>query len=385
VGAIEPHSEADNVALLGSLLAACGNAMGRGAHMRVGADRHHLNLNVGLVGETSKGRKGMSWGFVRDLLHAADPFWTEDRIMGGLSSGEGLIHAVRDRVVSGKGEDLVVLDEGAADKRLMVVEGELAGPMKVMVREGNTLSILIRQAWDGGKLSTLTRNNPLKATDAHVSIIGHITKQELLKQLSETDAQNGFANRFLWLLVRRSKSLPFGGDWHRVDVAPLVRELSASIEHGREHREISWGADSRARWAEVYGDLSEGKPGLFGAATGRAEAQTLRLAALYATLDRSSFIELQHLDAALTLWRYAEESARLIFGDATGDAVADKIAAALEDEPDGLARTDLFHLFKRHKSRDQIDAALSLLERIGRIRCQKVETGGRPAERWFSR
>lgn len=385
VGTIEPHSEADNVALLASLLAACGNAIGRGAHMRVGADRHHLNLYVGLVGVTGKGRKGMSWGFNRDLMHAVDPFWAEDRIMGGLSSGEGLIHAVRDRVVSGKGEDLVVLDEGAADKRLMVVEGELAGPLKVMAREGNTLSILIRQAWDGGKLSTLTRNNPLKATDAHVSIVGHITKQELLKQLSETDAQNGFANRFLWLLVRRSKKLPFGGEWHRVDVAPLVRELSASIEHGREHREISWGADSRARWAEVYGDLSEGKPGLFGAATGRAEAQTLRLAALYATLDRSTFIELQHLDAALALWRYAEQSARLIFGDATGDAVADRIAGALRGKPEGLSKTDISELFKRNKSSERIGQALALLEGEGRVRREERETGGRPEERWFAK
>lgn len=72
-----PHTEADKAALLSSLLAACGNAMGRGAHMRVGADRHYLNLNLGLVGETSKGRKGMSWNFIRELVCAADPAWAE--------------------------------------------------------------------------------------------------------------------------------------------------------------------------------------------------------------------------------------------------------------------------------------------------------------------
>ena len=99
VWTVLPHTEADKVALLSSVLAACGNVMGRGAHMRVGADKHHLNLNVGLVGETSKGRKGMSWNLVCNLVHAADPFWAEDRVMGGLSSGEGLIYAVRDRRV----------------------------------------------------------------------------------------------------------------------------------------------------------------------------------------------------------------------------------------------------------------------------------------------
>jgi len=56
VEAIEPHTEADPVAVLSSLLAAFGNAIGRGAFFRVGADLHHLKLNVALVGDTSKGR-----------------------------------------------------------------------------------------------------------------------------------------------------------------------------------------------------------------------------------------------------------------------------------------------------------------------------------------
>jgi hypothetical protein len=285
--AMLPHTEADKVALLASLLVACGNAMGRGAHMRIGADRHHLNLNVGLVGETSKGRKGMSWNLVRNLVEAADPVWAENRIMGGLSSGEGLIYAVRDRRVGEDADgDPVLIEAGADDKRLMVVEGEFAGPFKAMTRSGNTLSVLIRQAWDGVKLATLTRNSPLKATDAHISVIGHITRAELLRLLSETDAHNGFANRFLWLLVRRSKELPFGGDWTGAGAKPLILGIKDAVEFGRERREIGWDESARGRWTEVYGKLSEGKPGLFGAATSRAEAQVVRLAALYAVMDR---------------------------------------------------------------------------------------------------
>lgn len=384
VRTILPHTEADKVALLISLLAAVGNAMGRGAYMRVGADRHFLNLNVGLVGETSKARKGMSWNSNQDLLHATDPFWAEDRIMGGLSSGEGLIYAVRDRRMGeNRDGEPIVLDEGVSDKRLMIVEGEFAGPLKVATREGNTLSVLMRQAWDGNKLATLTKNSPLKATDAHVSIVGHITKNELLKQLSETDVNNGFANRFIWLLVRRSKVLPFGGEWHTVDVAPLVRRLTAAVEFGKEHREMRWGETARDLWKTKYAELSEGKPGLFGAATNRAEAQTLRLATLYAVLDKSVTIERPHLDAALTLWQYAEDSARYIFGDVTGDGVADRIVAALEEKPDGLTRTDFRDLFGRNKSRDRIGQALDLLERLGRVRCERTQTGGRPVERWY--
>ena len=151
----------------------------------------------------------MSWAYVRELMGAADERWTEERVLHGLSSGEGLIYAVRDRVEGeNKKGETVVLDEGVEDKRLLVLEAELAGVLKVMSREGNTLSPVIRQAWDDGTLQTLTKNSPMKATEAHVSIIGHITKAELLRHLTETEAANGFANRFVWLLVRRSKELP---------------------------------------------------------------------------------------------------------------------------------------------------------------------------------
>ena len=92
VGSVEPHTEADPVAVLINLISAFGNAAGRGPHFRVGADRHHLKINAVLVGETSKSRKGTSWAPVRNLMHAVDPYWTDERVENGLSSGEGLIY-----------------------------------------------------------------------------------------------------------------------------------------------------------------------------------------------------------------------------------------------------------------------------------------------------
>jgi hypothetical protein len=149
---------------------------------------------------------------------------------------------------------------------------------------------------------------------------------------------------------------------------------------------ITWGASARDQWAEVYGPLSEGKPGLFGAVTGRAEAQTLRLATLYAAMDESASIEREHLEAALAVWGYAEESARYIFGDATGDPVADAILQALRNAGDsGLTRTGIRDLFKRHQGADRINAALGELLRLGRVRRKTEQTGGRPTERWVAR
>jgi hypothetical protein len=384
VAAVEPHSEADPVAVLVSLLSAYGNVVGRSAHFRVGAGKHHLKINAALVGETSKGRKGMSWDYVADLMGAVAPEWTEGRVVNGLSSGEGLIYAVRDRVVGeDKDGEPVVRDPGELDKRLFVMEGEFAGVLSQASREGNVLSAVIRSAWDTGKLNTLTKNNPTKATDAHISIVGHITRTELVRLLTESDAHNGFANRFLWLCVRRSKRLPFGGEWHTEDVAPLVRELREAIAFGQSAGEIHWGDSARGPWTAVYDDLSEGHPGLLGATTSRAEAQTVRLACIYALLDGSRYIEASHLEAALAVWRYCEDSARLIFGEATGDGVADRIEEALLDEPSGMSRNEIRDMFGRNKSSERIGEALEMLRRLGRVEKLTEETGGRPREKWI--
>jgi len=254
----------------------------------------------------------------------------------------------------------------------------------MMGREGNILSVVMRQGWDGDRLRTLTKNSPTKATGAHVSVIGHITKEELLRHLNETEQANGFANRFLWVLVKRSKELPFGGQWHEVDKAPLAERLRSALKFGKNAGEIGWGESAEGVWREVYGLLSEGRPGLFGAVVGRAEAQVVRLAALYAVMDESSLIEYEHLLAALALWSYAEESARHVFGDATGDPVADAIIEALGAAGEsGMSRTEIRDLFRRHKSADRINEALVLLLKAGRVRRTFEDTGGRPTERWF--
>jgi len=231
----------------------------------------------------------------------------------------------------------------------------------------------------------MTRTNPMKATDAHVSLVGHISKEELLRHLTETETASGFANRFLFLMVRRSKELPFGGDWAGVTIAPLLKRLSKALEFAQNVGEITWGGSARDAWRGVYGPLSEGKPGLFGAVVGRAEAQTVRLASVYAVMDLSKTIEYEHLEAALAFWGYAEESARYIFGDATGDPVADQVLDALRIAGNtGMTRTEIRDLFGRNKSVDRIGSALTLLLQLSRVRHTRENTGGRPTERWFS-
>ena len=61
----------------------------------------------------------------------------------------------------------------------MVVESEFASILKQTQRTGNTLSVILRNAWDGATLRSLTKNSPLKATAPHVSVVGHCTIEEL--------------------------------------------------------------------------------------------------------------------------------------------------------------------------------------------------------------
>ncbi len=385
VRAIEPHSEADPVAILVNLLSAYGSMIGRGSWLEIGRSKHHAKINAVLMGESSKARKGMSWDSVKDMLKAVDREHMDSRVASGLSSGEGLIEAVRDaKYGEDKNGDAIVEDPGIKDKRLLVMEGEFANVLKQAQREGNILSIVIRNLWDDATVQTLTKN-PTKASNTHVSIIGHITLVELRKLLSQSDASNGFANRFLWLCVKRSKSLPYGGDWSKVDVASLVSNLRGVVGFGKQAGRIAWGASSDELWRSEYDRLAEGHLGLFGAMTSRSEAQVVRLATVYALMDMSHTIEIDHLKAALALWRYCEESVRYVFGNATGDKVADRIEEALLASPGGLTRDEIRRLFDGHKSSEKIGQCLDLLQRAGRISSDKEATRGRPAERWFHR
>src|SRR5437764_1597011 len=139
VQTIAPETEADPVAILSQLLVAFGAAVGRGAFFQVEATRHHPNEFLVLVGDSSKARKGSSWDHVRRLLATVDPS-IEPRILTGLSSGEGLIWAVRDPTAQ---------DSGIKDQRLLVIRPDFASVHKAASREITPLEPTPTPAWPG--------------------------------------------------------------------------------------------------------------------------------------------------------------------------------------------------------------------------------------------
>ena len=391
---IGPHTEADPVALLFQLLAAFGNLIGHDKYIIADGAYHHLNLYGVLVGQTSKGRKGTSWNHIANLIERVDPEWRRNCVTQGLSSGEGLIWEVHDPIEETRpirkngrhtGEyETIIANQGEADKRLFIIEGEFANVLKVMAREGNTLSPVIRSAWDCGDLRSMVKTCPAKATNAHISIVGHITRDELRRLLTHTESANGFANRFCWLAVKRSKCLPDGGAIHTVDFDDVVEQLQEAVRFGEDFLEINRENAARELWHAAYPQLSEGKPGMAGAVTGRAEAQVLRLSAIYALLDKSALIRPEHHKAAMALWHYCEESVRWIFGTSTGDRNADKILTALRHAPNGMTKTEISaEVFNRHTSSAEIDEALRVLYGLRMATYSIEQTGGAPVQRWF--
>ena len=61
-------------------------------------------------------------------------------------------------------------------------------------------------------------------------MVGHVTQAELAHHLSHTESANGFANRCLWTIVHRSKSLPDGGSLPPEQQSTLAAELRRTLD-----------------------------------------------------------------------------------------------------------------------------------------------------------
>lgn len=256
--------------------------------------------------------------------------------------------------------------------------------LKIMRREGNSLSGVIRDGWDGLNLCPMTKNNRITATNPHIVIAGHVTQEELVRQLSETDMANGFGNRFAWFMVKRANVFPFSTNPSSKEIAKLVHKLKEAVEFATKAEEVTLDNEARQIWGDIYGSLSEGKPGMCGALLARAEAYVRRLSAIYALLDGTAVIGHQHMKAAVALWQYAEDSVAWIFGDKLGDPIMDTILDALKAASNGLTDSQISDLFGRHESASRLSAAKGRLQAQSRIYSHEVETSGRPKTKWYA-
>jgi hypothetical protein len=393
---VAPHTEADEAALLMQELTVNGSMVGRVRCKTPDFMDHALNVFTLVVGDSSKARKGsaLSHGLRFSTLINAD--FRKHNVRSGLNSGEGLIYWVRDARYEARehrnkqtGETVrtrKLVDEGVSDKRLMLTESEFSMVLKCCNREGNILSDTLRKAWDSGDLHELVKNSPLAATGAHISLCAHITETELLKHLSDIEAANGFGNRYLFCLARRSKVMAITGQPDQEELRALALRIRQNQEAVRKCSEIVFSDEANELWESVYPELSQEKFGMFGHLIARSEAQTCRLAFNYAALDGVSKVTPEHLNAALAVWNYSRDSVLYLFGDKTGNETADKILATLRKTPQGAKLTDIADWTGRNQPKEKLHEALDLLLRHRLARFVQVKSGGkgRPSQLWFA-
>ncbi len=309
------HSEASLPAILATVVTRSATDLADRAWLPVNAaGRLTTRTFTVLVGTSGSARKGSAERDVRALWSIVRP---EDDPITGLSSGEGLIASLAHRTAESPGVGTLVVAE------------ELARVLTVMGRDSNTLSAVLRELFDSGSASVLTRAEPLKVTGAHLGILAHITAEELATKLRSVDAANGFANRFLWVLVARGQVLPTGGTADAATLHHLAVDWQRALDAA--HRiagPVTRSPDALEAWRAFYLEHANRRDpgGMHSALTSRAEAHAAKLSLLYALMDGCSRIEVQHHDAGLALWEYADQSLRQLFPpNATGDPIANRI------------------------------------------------------------
>jgi hypothetical protein len=385
---VELETEADPVAIATTFLATLGNVIGRGPHAVVDGTRHGLNLFVSIVGGTSEGRKGTSMGIIRRIMRDVDADWVRWCRTPNLVSGEGLIDRVRDDVYrmaidkkTGQPENVLV-EPGVEDKRLLCEIQELAGTMRAGRSERSTLLQTMREAWDGCDLATMSKNSRRTATEPHVSIVSHITPEELSKLQTAADVFGGSWNRFLWIASKRARLRPHGGDFECMgDVQERVRSVVAHARNvGRMRRTP---AADRLWEAEYFRRAEIRTGGVVGAILGRAEPQLLRLSMLAALAREQDVVDAQDLAAAVALWQYADETVRMLFAGGEDPLVA-RVIEAIRAAP-GISRSALHRATAKTMPAARFVALLEQAAAMGIVSPERVETAGRPREVWRPR
>jgi hypothetical protein len=385
VNSVDAYTEASRPAVLIHLLSGCGAMIGRGPHMVAGFAKHPPSIWALVAGGTSLGAKGTADATARTFLAKADPEFASGRVLPALSTGEGLIHQVRDDSDAAD-KDGCPLDEGIADKRLFVVLPEFRTVMAQARREANTLSATLRLAWDSPWiLSVPNRNAPYKATGAHIVMVAHVTPGEFRARIDPAEIAGGLLNRYLIIASRSSKDLPDEPVYPEDSLRSYGGRLREAIGEARElgERRVGMTAAARELWVASYGDLknptgarSEEEEGILAAVVVRARPHVLRVALTYALLDDRQIVDRPHLAAALAVWQYSLDSARWLFRAVNPDLV--RLQAFIDEAgPAGRTREQIANdLFAKHLKKDDLDR---LLAQLGDSYEQvTVPTRGRP-------
>jgi Protein of unknown function (DUF3987) len=389
------QSELCREAVVVQTLVMMGNIVGRESYFWQEAE-HHTNEFAVIVGRTSSGAKGGSIRAVKSLLKAVDIQYVIGKCSGGFQSGEAVVDAIRDEYENIHDDGEIETIPGVDDKRLMMIEEEFSRLLKLGARQGSILSEIMRCSFDSdGELRARSKKHPAIATYPHVSLIGHITPEELQVCMKNADVYNGFANRILWCASKRARKVPRPKRVNWANHADIVNHIKSAISEFGPNRTETVDASMQLDWSEealdVWDDFymtneaeAESTGGALSAVVARGKAHVLRLSMIYAILARSWEIQPDHVESAKAVWEYCKASARWAFGDSSGNRLSDTILWALKRRR-VLTRTQInTEVCRGNITATEIDQALGVLRESGLadFTTEKNPHGGRPKETW---
>jgi hypothetical protein len=389
VACVCEKSEAHPAPVLAQTLAMTGCAVGRGPHIMIGpGDFHRPKLFVLTIGKSARARKGTSLKAPTMLMERVDPTLRHVR---DLSSGEAAIDLFRDESIEVDPDtnEETVTHPGAEDKRAVIVLEEYGGLLRKAKGQTNTLFANLRLLWDDNRIENVTRGGGrITASDHVAATLNHIVKDELVDLTSAgTELSNGFMNRHLFVYSGKTSPKPFGQDLSPLMWEHFVNEFRQSIRFGSVMGAYPLAADARVLWNEdLYPRLWAAEyEGIVDAVTTRGAAYVLRMAMVYAILDRAKLIQPEHLIAAEAVWDYSVATAHWVWGDISTNKVLTDVWNTLRGlGGQGIKRWDLHEQVGKHHGKKRFGEALDHLESVGFALRTKEPTGGRPAELWMA-
>ena len=310
---LEPHP----VGILLSLMTWVSSFLNKPVVKVTAGAEHHLNLFTVLVGYSSNARKGTSTWVATELFKEMYPDWYSDHLADGVKTAEGLINLFSDGIPIPDTDPPEFTEKGflAHDKRALWLATEYSMVLRNMLGEkGSTIPDVVNQLFDGERIRTITKHRSQMATGVHLAFLGHITLDNLERLLNKLELTSGYANRHLWCLTHRIRTIK---EETKIYFPALARKLKPQLEKASLVSELRFVGRGKEYWfEELYPQLTKSRRGN-AEVLSRAEVHVPKLASLYALFDPNNNpiagIKYEHLLSAKALWDYCEQSCYEIF------------------------------------------------------------------------
>lgn len=354
-------TDASLVGLLASFLSVFGAVMPAIAYSR---GQQTTSPFIALVGESGVGRKGTAMHRALDAvrLSGIGSLAVNRSILDGINSGEGLITALAARQQHWGGATVG-----------FIFEDEFASLMQSRDRDGSTLDPKMRAAFDGSILSNRKVSGETVVNPPYwLPALTAITPTELRYRLDDRAARTGSANRWLYVPVERRDVYP--PDLEPILSAEVQEALVAAWDNG-QRRDLTIADDVSTTLSEYASFVIEHSHGVAFDLVKRYQAIAVRVAMIHATVERSSVVQMHHLQRALALTEYARRGFSWVFGQTIGNPTADLLLRYLQDSERLSANYITRHVERSSLRRQE---AIDELLRLGYAETEVTVTRGRP-------